>query len=142
MGSNSGQMKKINVGCNTIILKDGKVLLGKRKNCVGEGTWALPGGHLEFGENLIDAAIRELKEELGIKAKKIQLVSVTEGSRYPTDHYIQANFLMEEYSGKISLMEPDKCEGWEYFDFKNLPEIFPPHQKILQSYLQKVVYLR
>lgn len=138
MGTNSGQ---INIGCNTLIIKDGKLLLGKRKNHTGEGTWALPGGHLEFGENLIDAAKRELKEELGITSKKIKLVSITEGDKSPDKHYIQANFLLEDFEGEITNAEPEFCEALEYFDLDNLPEIFPPHQNIIKAYLTGDFYL-
>jgi len=39
------------VGLGVLIIKDGKVLLGRRKGAHGEGTWAPPGGHLECGES-------------------------------------------------------------------------------------------
>jgi hypothetical protein len=64
-----------------------------------------------------------------------------EGSRYPDKHYIQANFLLDEYEGEIKLMEPELYEGWEYFDFNSLPVIFSPHQKIIEAYLEKKFYL-
>jgi len=134
-------MKKINIGCNTLIFKSGKLLLGKRKNCFGEETWGLPGGHLEYGEDLIEAAKRELREELGIEVDDLKLISVVEGTKTEWDHYIQINFLLAGFKGEVKLMEPEFCEVWEYFNFSELPEIFPPHQKIIEAYLQDVVYL-
>jgi 8-oxo-dGTP diphosphatase len=56
--------KNIKVGCEIFLIKDDAILLGKRKNCYGEGTWGLPGGHLEQGES-----IRELLEEFGIEVE-------------------------------------------------------------------------
>jgi 8-oxo-dGTP diphosphatase len=49
--------RSIKIGCEVFIKKQDTILLGKRRNCYGEGTWALPGGHLEYSETLIDAAI-------------------------------------------------------------------------------------
>ena len=45
------------IGINVIVVRDKKILLGKRKNSYGEGTWALPGGHLEEGEGMEEAAV-------------------------------------------------------------------------------------
>lgn len=52
--------KRPKVGLSVIIRRKSKVLLGKRKNSHGAGTWCFPGGHLEYKESL-----RELKEETG-----------------------------------------------------------------------------
>ena len=49
--------------------KDGQVLLGKRLAKAGYGTWGLPGGHVLDEEQILDAAKREIKEELGDIAK-------------------------------------------------------------------------
>ena len=51
------------LGVNTFLIKDNKILLGKRLNVAGHGQWGLPGGHLEENEDLIEAAKRELLEE-------------------------------------------------------------------------------
>lgn len=142
MGNNSGSIKKINIGCNVLVFKKGRLLLGKRKNCTGEGTWGLPGGHLNFGEDLIEAGRRELLEEVGIKTGELELVSVTEGVKGKDKHYIQVNFLLDNFKGKHKLLEPEKCEEWRYFELTDLPELFPPHKSIIQAYLEKKFYLR
>ena len=56
----------IKIGCEIFVIKEHKLLFGKRKNTYGEDSWGLPGGHLEYGEKLADAAKRELEEETGI----------------------------------------------------------------------------
>ena len=57
------------VGVGVLILRDGKVLLGRRKGSHGAGCWSAPGGHLEFGETLEDCAAREVLEETGLKIR-------------------------------------------------------------------------
>ncbi len=53
----------VKVGIGVIVYQDNNVLLGKRKNSHGHGQWALPGGHLEFGETPEQCTIREVKQE-------------------------------------------------------------------------------
>ncbi|ESQ80762.1 NUDIX domain-containing protein [Asticcacaulis sp. YBE204] len=55
------------VTVDTLILHDGKVLLIKRGGLPGRGQWALPGGFLDKGETLFEAALRELHEETGLR---------------------------------------------------------------------------
>ncbi|MBU0929712.1 MAG: NUDIX domain-containing protein, partial [Nanoarchaeota archaeon] len=61
--------KIVRVGVGVYIIKDNKILFGKRKGFHGSGTWCPPGGHLEFNESIEECAIREVMEETGIKIK-------------------------------------------------------------------------
>ncbi len=54
------------VGVAAIIIRDGKVLVGRRVGAHGHGTWSFPGGHLEFGEEAEQGIAREVKEETGM----------------------------------------------------------------------------
>ncbi|MFH1079898.1 MAG: NUDIX hydrolase [Pseudomonadota bacterium] len=54
------------VGVGAVIIRDGKVLLVKRGVAPSEGLWAIPGGVLELGETLQQAAEREILEETGV----------------------------------------------------------------------------
>lgn len=108
------------VGTGVIIIKDNKVLLGKRKN---SGEWCFPGGHLEFKENIIDCGIRETLEETGIKIKNIKIVTFTNDNNHHLDiHYITIFMLADHDSGDPKVTEPDKFKDWGWFYWNELPE--------------------
>jgi 8-oxo-dGTP diphosphatase len=134
-------MSNIKIGCEVFLINNNSVLLGKRKNCYGEGMWALPGGHLEYGETITDCAKRELIEELGITALELKLISIIENID-ERGHYVHISFLLERFVGEIQCMEPDLCYEWKFFDIFNLPEnIFKPHQNIFKNYFKNTLYL-
>lgn len=123
------------VGVGVIVLKDGKVLLGKRKHSHGDGTWNFPGGHLEFGESLEDCAAREVFEESGISISSVKKGPYT-NDYFETEnkHYITIFMVAECQTGEPQLMEPDKCEIWDWFDWDNLPTPrFLPLENLLKE---------
>jgi ADP-ribose pyrophosphatase YjhB (NUDIX family) len=60
-------------GVNVAILRDGRVLLTKRKDF---GVWCLPGGHVDIGESIAEAAIREAAEETRLDVQLNRLVGI------------------------------------------------------------------
>ncbi len=110
------------VGLGVAVLKDGKVLLGKRKNSHGAGTWCFPGGHLEFGESFEDCARRETLEETGVNIKNVRLGTVTNDIfEKEKKHYITVYMIAEHESGEARVMEPEKSEAWRWFRWDDLP---------------------
>ena len=104
--------------------KDGKkqVLLSLRKNTgYRDGEYELPGGHVDQGEDLMHAMVREAKEELLIDIKEENLKIVHILHHYKGD---RINFILttDTYDGIPSIGEPDKCEKLEWFDVNNLPD--------------------
>lgn len=65
------------VGVGVIVVKNGEILLGKRKGMHGKDSWCFPGGHLEYGESWKECAIREIKEETGIDISNLRFGAVT-----------------------------------------------------------------
>jgi len=127
--------KRPKVGVGVFVLKDGKILLGKRKNAHGKGTWCLPGGHLEFNEELEECAKREVLEETGVSIKNIRFATITNDMfRKEGKHYITIFMLSDYDSGEVKVMEPEKCEKWDWFEWNNLPlPLFTPMQNLLKN---------
>ena len=126
---------KPKVGVGVIVRKDGKVLLGKRKGAHGEGAWAFPGGHLEFNESWEDCARREVAEENGIEINNIHFGNATNDIfERERKHYITIFMVSDYASGEVQIMEPDKCEQWDWFSWDDLPQpLFVPFQNLLKT---------
>lgn len=130
-------MENPRVGIAVIINNNGKVLMGKRLNAHGDGSWSFPGGHLEYGESWEECAVRETLEETGLHISNPQFGGIT-NDVFPElgKHYITI-FMTAEYSGeKVINCEPDKCEGWEWFvrEKKELPSpLFIPVSNLLKQ---------
>jgi 8-oxo-dGTP diphosphatase len=129
------------IGVNVFVIKDNKILLGKRIGKTGFGTWCLPGGHFEFGESLIDAAKRELKEETGLSANKLEFLHLINDPLEKV-HYVHINFIAKDFEGVPVVAEKDKFSEWTWFEIDNLPEpIFVGHKKFVPALLSKDIFI-
>ncbi|MES3005913.1 MAG: NUDIX domain-containing protein [Patescibacteria group bacterium] len=134
--------KYTKVAVNIFVIKDNKLLLGKRRKPSSDGFYGLPGGHLEYMEYLVDAAKRELKEETGLNANLSFLSIVNEPMLGEDKHYIHINFLASSVIGEPENIEPDKCYGWEWFPLDQLPEdIFIGHKRVISAFLNNKIFL-
>jgi len=130
------------VGINVFVVRDGKILLGRRKSDYHDGEWGVPGGHLEEGERMIACAARELTEETGLTADSFTFVITDNDPRQDKFHYIHLGFLADGVHGEPHLAEPDKCYGWEWFPLDNLPSpLFIGHKKIIEGFIAGVTFL-
>lgn len=109
------------VGIGVLIFKDGKVLLGPRKGAHGQGEYAAPGGHLHFMESPEECARREIREETGLEVENIRFLCLSNLMKYDGKHYIDIGMVADWKSGEPKVMEPDKCEFWDWYDLDNLP---------------------
>lgn len=141
---------KPGVGFGVMILKDNKVLLGKRHEdpekadsaLYGAGTWTMPGGKLHFGESFEQGACREVEEETGIKVNEESLKFISLTNDIVKDaHFITVGFLCDNFEGDARVMEPDEITEWRWFDLGSLPSpIFFPSEKVLKNYFNKTIY--
>lgn len=150
MGEYIADLRKI-IGHRTIIQcaasiiivnEKGQLLLGKRTD---NHQWGYAGGGVEIDENVEDCARRELYEEMGIKAGKMELFYINSG---PQTHYIYPNgdevcnveiiYICRDYSGEIRRQE-EEIEEIRYFDLDeiNLEDIAPPIRPTFVEYMKR-----
>lgn len=121
------------VGVGVVVLKGNQVLLGKRKGSHGEGLWSFAGGHLEYKEAVEECAKRELFEETGLQAKAIRLGPWV-NNVIDDKHYVTLFVYVDDFCGDVQLMEPEKCEGWQWFSLDDLPSpLFQPIESLLKQ---------
>ena len=123
-----GQERLLLVGSGVLLYKGGKILLQKRRD---SGLWADHGGCVEIGETLEETARRELFEETGLTAKKLEFFNVYSGKEmlytYPNGdktYLIISLWICEEYEGD---MKADAAEVLElkWFDINEIPKEIP-----------------
>ena len=85
-----------------------------------DNQYDLPGGHLEPGENLYEAMIREAKEELGIELEREDMQIVHIYHHFEKD-MLKFVFRVKKFKNKIQNLEPEKCKELKWVDIENLP---------------------
>ncbi|MBU2159158.1 NUDIX domain-containing protein, partial [Patescibacteria group bacterium] len=121
------EFKNPRVGVGVMIVKNGKVLIGKRKSSHGDGEYAWPGGHLEHLESIEECARREVREETGMEIKNIRFLRLMNITKYAPKHYIDIAMVSDWASREPQVLEPNKLESWEWRDIDDLPEpLFAP----------------
>jgi len=141
---------KVGVGFGVMMLKDGKVLLGRRhidpnkadSELHGEGTWTMPGGKLHFKESFEQGAAREVMEETGIELKNASVFCLN-NDMVADAHFVTIGLFSENFSGEPKVMEPDEITEWGWFSIDDLPHpLYFPSAEILQNYKDKRFYIR
>lgn len=112
------------VGVAVIVVREGRVLLGRRLGVThGAGTWQFPGGHLEAFEDVGRCAAREVAEETGLAIRDPRRGPYT-NDIFEADrrHYVTLYVVADAPTGTPDVREPTKCGEWRWFDWDDLPE--------------------
>jgi len=114
---------RVKVGVGVLVFnKDGKILLMKRAGSYGQGTWAPPGGHVEFGETALAAAKREVKEEVGIGIKNAAVIGITEDIALVAEKHYITIFVQAEWSSGLLKASDREFTEIGFFDINDLPK--------------------
>jgi len=104
---------------------EGKILLQRRQGTkLWPGFLALPAGHVDEGEDVYEAAIREAREELSITITKDDIIDTFAVNRKNKSlpPYFDVYFELKSYQGEISINEPEKCSELVWADINDMPE--------------------
>ena len=133
-----GHRPLLTVGATILILDDqNRLLLIKRTD---NGSWGIPGGAIEPGEVVEDAARRETFEETNLEASELAFFGVFSGPelyyKYPNGdevYNISVVYLSRDWRGEIKLNE--EHNEWKWFAANEIPEdVSPPIKPILEQF--------
>jgi ADP-ribose pyrophosphatase YjhB (NUDIX family) len=114
------------VGVGAVIVEDDRVLLVKRAHPPIQGQWSIPGGVLEVGELVREAAVREAREETGLIVEPGELLGVFDrvlrnAEQRVQYHYVLIDFLCRRVGGEL-LAASDAAEA-RWFTREELPAL-------------------
>ncbi|KAL4780462.1 NUDIX hydrolase domain-like protein [Aspergillus varians] len=124
------EKKIVRVGVAAFALNhENKFILGQRLGSHGAGTWALPGGHIDFKESFEECAVRELKEETGLDIEDVQFLTAT-NDVMPADgkHYVTVFVGARVKAGQEpEILEPNKCAEWKWVGWEEIRADYEKH---------------
>ncbi|HID29211.1 MAG TPA: NUDIX domain-containing protein [Desulfobacterales bacterium] len=133
---------KPQVAVGAIVMRDNKVLLVKRSQPPGKGLWAVPGGRVELGETLQEAAEREVREETGITVRArnpvcaLDLIDRDDAGRVRF-HYVIVDIVADYVGGKAN--PNDDASEVRWATSQEMEEL--PTSKTTKELLKNTVHL-
>ena len=140
-----GHEPLIGLGATTLVFNDkNELLLNLRTDT---NTWGIPGGSMELFETIEDTAIRELKEEAGIDADKLELVTILSGNEYYFEYpngdkmcTVIVLFKVLNYTGDIKVSD-EESKKLKFFSLNNLPNMESRAQAIIDKIKSGIIRL-
>jgi len=134
-----GHEPLIGIGATTLVFNDKKELLLNLRS--DTNTWGIPGGSMELYETIEETAVRELKEEAGINADELELVTVLSGNEYYFEYpngdkmcTVIVLFKVLNYTGKVKVSD-NESKKLEFFSLNKLPNMESRAKAIIDKIL-------
>ncbi len=125
-----------------VVLRRGDEVLVQQRAGTGyrDGYWAVLAGHVDPGESVHEAAVREAHEEAGVTIDPADLRPLTTLHRFErggpqVEQRVDVFFEATHWAGEAALQEPDKASGMTWARLDALPEPFVPHELDVLTYL-------
>ncbi len=117
-----------------VVTKKNDILLIKRKNPPFKGSYALPGGFVEYNEPVEEAVLREVEEETGLKTEIEEMIGVySSPDRDPRGHMVSTVFSLNKADGELK--GGSDAASAKFFDLDDLPELAFDHRQIIEDFL-------
>jgi len=119
----SSSRHQVTTDVHLVLLRNNEALFGRRQNTGYEdGAYHLPSGHLEAGESVVTALIREAKEEIGvtIQPEAVEFAHIMHNSS--GGGRAAFFFIVREWDGEPENREPEKCSELAWFPLDALPD--------------------
>lgn len=138
-GQSSREYRELpRVGVGAIVIREGLLLLVKRASSPGKGFWAIPGGLVELGETIREAAEREILEETGITIRAKEAFYVFDFIDRDSDgnikyHYIIIDFLADYLGGEPKAADDVSDARWVSPEAAAALNLSPTTRKLLKQ---------
>ncbi len=115
------------IGTHLMLIQNGRLLLQKRNSGALKGVYTPVSGHVDGHETVIEALVREAKEEAGIVIRpedlEVKVIAHLPDAPYKGRREDIINFFCftDKYEGVLENKEPEKCESLAFYDVENLP---------------------
>jgi len=140
-------MHNNNVPASYLIFEqDDKILLIRRfQTGYCDGQYSLVAGHVDPGETFVAAAVREAKEEAGVKIspENLQMVYLLHRDSQEKENNVRADvfFVVRAWEGELQNMEPHKCDDFSWHTWEDLPvDTIPYIRFVLGEIREKKIY--
>jgi 8-oxo-dGTP pyrophosphatase MutT (NUDIX family) len=106
-----------------------------------DGEYSVPAGHLDGGETVIAAGIREAKEETGVDINAEDMIFSSVMHRTEDDERVDFFVQVREWQGDIVNAEPDKCDDLRWVDANKLPDnVIPYVRRAIANHLSGITF--